>query len=131
MKLIVAVISPEHRSAVLESIDELDACVVSLDHVTDGGTSGVPGIYRGTDTRSHSPRLRLEVAVADSVVDDVVDSIIVAAGRGSSTDLRTCHVFVLPVEEWVRFPDLEPSQRSSKGEDRIRSHRGGVFHVTP
>jgi hypothetical protein len=80
---------------------------------------------------THSPRLRLELAVADSVVDDIVDSIIVAAGRGSSTDLRTCHVFVLLVEEWGRFPDLESSKRSSKGEDRIRSHRGGVYHVTP
>jgi nitrogen regulatory protein PII len=131
MKMVVALIRPEHRAAVLESVNELDACVASLCQVNDGGMPVVSGTYRGTDVRTHWPRLRLEVAVSDALVDDVVDAIAFAVEEDAATHFGTCHIFVMALEEWHRIPDVQPAQRSVGGEDRTRSLRGGVFDVTP
>ncbi|MDB5388573.1 MAG: family nitrogen regulator [Planctomycetaceae bacterium] len=119
MKLIVALIRPENRAAVLDSTKDLDVSLVSISQSSDGGTQVISGTYRGADARTHSPKLRLEVAVCDDLVDEVVDAIIFAAGTDAST-LRTCHVFVMPLEEWVQFPDVESVPQRTNRDDSTR-----------
>lgn len=143
MKMTVALIHPEHRAAVLESINTLDVCVTSLSQVSDGGTSVVSGTYRGVDARTHWPRLRLEVdnndelpvvaaacrdggartqgarlrlefAANETQIDPVVNAIASSAGPDELTHLGICPVFVVPFEEWFRSP---PSKTTPRVED--------------
>ncbi|MDB5388576.1 MAG: hypothetical protein JWM11_4222 [Planctomycetaceae bacterium] len=138
MPLIVAFIRPEHRAAVLESIDKLDACVVAQSQLCDGGTLVAPcrveqiqkvdqldacvvslgpvanqrapvttGRQRGAEVRPDTPRLRLEVAVNEFLVDEIVEAIFYSAEMDLSTHDKTCRIVVLPLEEWREFPDRE------------------------
>ena len=131
MKLVVALIRPECKVAVLESINELDACVVSLGQVSDGGTPVVSGTYRGASVWSHVPRLRLEVAVNDAFLDDIVEAIAFAAGGGVSAQPGTCRILVMPLEELLQIPNVEQAQQSVTSEDFRRDGRRGIYDVMP
>ncbi|MDB5388575.1 MAG: hypothetical protein JWM11_4221 [Planctomycetaceae bacterium] len=99
MKLVVAIIRPEHRAPILNSINELGGRVVSLSQVRDGGTPVIPGIFRNDHVHTHSLRLRLDIAVNDEQVEKVVKAIGLSPGA--------CHILVQPLDEWLRIASVE------------------------
>ena len=102
MKLVMAIIKP-HK------LDEVRTALVGLGvqglTVTEaqgfGRQKGHREIYRGAEYEiSFLPKTRIEVAVSDSLVDQVVDAIRTSAATGQIGDGK---IFVLTIEKAVRI----------------------------
>jgi nitrogen regulatory protein P-II 1 len=66
-----------------------------------GRQKGHTELYRGSEyTIDFLPKIRIEIVVADMIVDKVVDTIAAAAKTGSIGDGK---VFIVPVEGAVRI----------------------------
>ena len=102
MKLIIAIIRPENLAAVQAALTEREACLISVSEVLgDGREPGRTGIYRGTEFRVRRPKLRLEIAVDDWVVEGAVEAIIRAGSTGDSGQIGDCKVLVMQLDEYV------------------------------
>ena len=101
MKLIVAVIKPFKLDEVKESLKGLGVQGMTLSEAQGFGRQrGHTEVYRGAEYEvDFVPKLRVEVLVDDSQVDDVVDGIVNTAATGKIGDGK---VWVVPVEQVVR-----------------------------
>lgn len=102
MKLVMAIIKP-HK------LDEVRTALVALGvqglTVTEaqgfGRQKGHREIYRGAEYEiSFLPKTRIEVAVSDTLVGQVVDAIRTSAATGQIGDGK---IFVLTIEKAVRI----------------------------
>ena len=102
MKLITAIIKPFKFSAVRESLSLLGVQGMILTGVTGcGRQKGYSEIYHGADhVRCLFPKLALEVAVNDEILESVVNAIAGAAKMGPVGDGK---IFVAPLEDVVRI----------------------------
>lgn len=102
MKLVVAVIKPfklEEVKAALEGVGVQGLTVT--DARGFGRQRGHTEVYRGAEYQvALLPKTRIEVAVDDALVDDVVKAIVSAARTGSIGDGK---VWVIPSEQVVRI----------------------------
>ncbi len=102
MKYIVAVIKPFLLDEVREA---LSSCGVSGITVTEvkgfGRQKGHTELYRGAEyTVDFLPKIKIEVAVADDLCDQLIDSIRTAANTGHIGDGK---IFVMNLEHAVRI----------------------------
>jgi nitrogen regulatory protein P-II 1 len=101
MKLVVAVLKPFKLDDVKEALKDLGVNGMTLTESQGFGRQrGHPEVYRGAEYEvDFLPKIRLEVLVDDTQVDDVVDTIIRTAATGKIGDGK---VWVVPVEAVVR-----------------------------
>src|SRR5580693_7011634 len=101
MKLIVAVLKPFKLDEVKEGLKTLGIQGLTLTEAQGFGRQrGHTEVYRGAEYEvEFVPKIRLEVLVDDTQVDEVITTIVDAAGTGKIGDGK---VWVLPVEEVVR-----------------------------
>src|SRR5262245_32753999 len=105
MKLIIAIIRPEHLEAVRGALREPEACLLCVSEVLgDRREPGFTEIYRGREVRVARPKLRLEIAVSDGLAQGVVESISRAASAGVPGHLGGGKIFVMQVDGCVRIP---------------------------
>ena len=106
MKLIVAIIQPHRLDVVRESLTALGIEGMTVTEVRGyGRQKGHTEIYRGAEYQiAFMAKLKVEIAVSDARVDDVVTSITKATRTGKIGDGK---IFVL---------DLEQAQRVRTGE---------------
>jgi nitrogen regulatory protein PII len=97
MKLIKAIVRPNKVDDVRDALDKLHISGMTVSEVRGHGRQkGHTAIYRGSEYNvTLLPKMQIEVVVADSVVNEVVQEIIKAARTGEIGDGR---VFLLPVE---------------------------------
>ncbi len=112
MKLVVAVIKPFKLEEVKEALG--DAGIQGMT-VTDargfGRQKGHTEVYRGAEYQvDFIPKTRIEVAVDDEQVDEVVKAIVASARSDSIGDGK---VWVVPAEQVVRI------RTGEKGPDAI------------
>jgi nitrogen regulatory protein P-II 2 len=102
MKFIVAVIKPFKLDAVRDAVAAVGVHGLTVTEVKGfGRQKGHTEIYRGAEYAvSFLPKVKLEVAVAASQVEAVVEAIIGAAKTGQIGDGK---IFVLGVEHAVRI----------------------------
>jgi len=102
MKLIVAVIKPSRLDAVLDSVTEAGASGLTVTEVRGyGRQKGKTEVYRGAEYEVKLlPKVKLEIAVSDDIVDRVVDAIVRAANTSKIGDGK---VFVLDLEKALRI----------------------------
>jgi nitrogen regulatory protein P-II 1 len=112
MKKIEAIIKPFKLDDVKEALTEIGVIGMTVMEVRGfGRQKGHTELYRGSEyTIDFLPKVKVEIVVADHVVQKVVETIIAAAKTGSIGDGK---VFVLPVEEAVRI------RTGERGEDAI------------
>ena len=102
MKLIIAIIRPEHLAAVQAALLEQEACLMSFSEVQgDGHEPGRTGIYRGTEVNVRWPNLRLAIAVDDWCVEGAVESILRAASTGDAKPLGDGKVLVVQLDGYL------------------------------
>src|SRR5437879_9891907 len=96
MKLIKSIIRPNKVDEVKDALAKLNIAGMTVTEVRGHGKQkGHTAIYRGKEYNvSLLPKMKVEVVVADDVVDSAVEAIIEAARTGEIGDGR---VFVLPV----------------------------------
>jgi nitrogen regulatory protein P-II 2 len=102
MKLIIAMIRPEKSAAVQAALIGQEACLMSVSEVLgDGREPGCTGMYRGVEFRVQRPKLRLEVAVDDWVVEGAVETIMRAGSTGHAGLIGDCKVLVKQLDGYL------------------------------
>ncbi|OAI16870.1 transcriptional regulator [Methylomonas lenta] len=102
MKLITAIIKPFKLDDVREALSEIGVAGVTATEVKGfGRQKGHTELYRGAEyVVDFLPKVKLEIAVADSVVDLAVETIVKAANTGKIGDGK---IFVTHLEQIVRI----------------------------
>jgi nitrogen regulatory protein PII len=102
MKLVVAVIKPFKLDEVKEALEGVGVQGMTVSDARGFGRQrGHTEVYRGAEYQvALLPKTRIEVAVDDALVDDVVKAIVGAARTGSIGDGK---VWVVPSEQVVRI----------------------------
>jgi nitrogen regulatory protein P-II 1 len=102
MKRIEAIIRPIRFEAVKEALNDIGIYGMTVTDVRGfGRQQGHTEKYRGsTYTLNLLPKIKLEVVVPDSRVDEVVSAIIEAAQTGEIGDGK---IFIADIEEVVRI----------------------------
>lgn len=101
MKKIEAIIKPFKLDDVKEALNEIGIKGMTLSEVKGyGRQKGHKEIYRGAEyIVDFIPKVKLEIIVEASQVDEIVNRIREAANTGKIGDGK---IFVLPVEEVIR-----------------------------
>ena len=112
MKKIEAIIKPFKLDDVKEALTELGVIGMTVTEVRGfGRQKGHTELYRGSEyTIDFLPKVKIELVVADKIVDKVVAAIAAAARTGSIGDGK---VFVMPMGEAIRI------RTGEKGESAI------------
>ena len=101
MKKIEAIIKPFKLDDVKEALNEAGVQGMTITEVKGyGRQKGHKEIYRGAEyVVDFIPKIKIEVIVADDIVEPVIQKIRDAANTGKLGDGK---IFVLPVEQVIR-----------------------------
>lgn len=112
MKLITAIIKPFKLDDVREALSEIGVSGVTATEVKGfGRQKGHTELYRGAEyVVDFLPKVKLEIAVAENIVDQAVETIINAANTGKIGDGK---IFVSDLEQVIRI------RTGETGEDAI------------
>lgn len=102
MKLVSAVIKPFKLDDVREALSEIGVQGITVTEVKGfGRQKGHTELYRGAEyVVDFLPKVRLDAAVSDELVDQVVEAISKAAQTGKIGDGK---IFVMPLEQVIRI----------------------------
>ncbi len=102
MKMIVAVIKPSRLDAVLDAVTEAGASGLTVTEVRGYGRQrGKTEVYRGAEYEVKLlPKVKLEIAVPDEMLNAVMEAISTSANTGKIGDGK---VFVLDLEQALRI----------------------------
>jgi nitrogen regulatory protein PII len=102
MKMVMAIIKPFKLDDVREALAEAGIAGITVTEVKGfGRQKGHTELYRGAEyVVDFLPKVKLEVAVTDEQVEQVVEAIVKAAGTGKIGDGK---VFVYDLERVVRI----------------------------
>jgi len=112
MKKIECIIKPFKLDEVKEALDDLGIQGITVCEVRGfGRQKGHTELYRGAEyVVDFIPKIKIELVIADDLVDQVVEAITEAARTGHIGDGK---IFVMPVEEAVRI------RTGERGEDAL------------
>ena len=102
MKLVIAIIKPSKLDYVREALSEIGVQGVTVTEVKGfGRQKGHTELYRGAEyVVDFLPKVKIEVAIADEMLDQVVEAISKAANTGKIGDGK---IFVLNLEQAIRI----------------------------
>lgn len=111
MKKIEAIIKPFKLEEVKEALTEVGIEGLTVSEVKGfGRQKGHTEIYRGSEyTVDFLPKVKIEVILADSLIEKAVETIVKAAKTGKIGDGK---IFVLPVEEAIRIRTEEKGEKA-------------------
>jgi nitrogen regulatory protein PII len=102
MKMVMAVVKPFKLDDVREALSEVGVQGITVTEVKGFGRQrGHTELYRGAEyVVDFLPKIKIEIAVTDDLVERVVDAITQAANSGKIGDGK---IFVWPLEQVVRI----------------------------
>ncbi|MES1999554.1 MAG: P-II family nitrogen regulator [Pseudomonadota bacterium] len=102
MKKIEAIIKPFKLDEVREALSEIGVTGLTVTEVKGfGRQKGHTELYRGAEyVVDFLPKVKIEIVVSDSLVDQAVETIITASRTGKIGDGK---IFVMNVEQVVRI----------------------------
>ncbi|BCX80216.1 P-II family nitrogen regulator [Campylobacter sp. 19-13652] len=111
MKLISAIFQPFKLDAVREALMKLGVRSITVSEVKGfGRQKGHTENYRGSEYEvDFVPKIKVEIAVADGAVDEVVRTILSAAYTGEVGDGK---IFITPLDEVVRIRTVERGEEA-------------------
>lgn len=106
MKMVIAIIRPERLSVVRTALEQIGIVSMTISEVRGrGAQKGIVQEYRGQAVQvDYLPKIKLEIVINTTPVDDVIDAVVENAGTGQIGDGK---IFVLPVEDAVRVRTKE------------------------
>lgn len=112
MKLVSAVIKPFKLDDVRAALSEIGVQGVTVTEVKGfGRQKGHTELYRGAEyVVDFLPKVKLEIAVGDDMLEKVIDAVAKAANTGKIGDGK---IFVSPLEQVIRI------RTGETGEDAI------------
>ncbi|MEM8844051.1 MAG: P-II family nitrogen regulator [Pseudomonadota bacterium] len=102
MKLITAIIKPFKLDDVREALSEISVTGITATEVKGfGRQKGHTELYRGAEyVIDFLPKIKLEIAINDDLVESVIDAITKAANTGKIGDGK---IFVSDLSEAIRI----------------------------
>ncbi len=102
MKLVTAVIKPFKMDDVRQALADVGVQGITVTEVKGfGRQKGHTELYRGAEyVVDFLPKVKLEIAVDDEMVDNVVDAILKSANTGKIGDGK---IFISSLEEIIRI----------------------------
>ncbi|USZ15396.1 P-II family nitrogen regulator [Moraxella sp. FZLJ2107] len=102
MKLISAVIKPFKLDDVREALSEIGVNGITITEVKGfGRQQGHTEMYRGAEyVVDFLPKIKIEVACSDEMVDPIIEAIMKTANSGKIGDGK---IFVTPLERVIRI----------------------------
>ena len=102
MKLVTAIIIPFKLDDVREALSDIGVSGITVTEVKGfGRQKGHTELYRGAEyVVDFLPKVKIEIVVSDSAVENAIDSIVKAARTGKIGDGK---IFVSSVEQVVRI----------------------------
>ncbi|MDF9393163.1 MULTISPECIES: P-II family nitrogen regulator [Methylococcus] len=102
MKLITAIIKPFKLDDVREALSDIGVSGLTVTEVKGfGQQKGHTELYRGAEyVVDFLPKVKLEIAVADNLVDTAVDAIVKAANTGKIGDGK---IFITSIDQAIRI----------------------------
>ncbi|MCK5813961.1 MAG: P-II family nitrogen regulator [Cocleimonas sp.] len=102
MKLVTAIIKPFKLDDVREALSEVGVAGITVTEVKGfGRQKGHTELYRGAEyVVDFLPKIKLEAAVSEGQVDDVIEAITKAANTGKIGDGK---IFVSSIEQTIRI----------------------------
>lgn len=102
MKLITAIIKPFKLDDVRDSLSEIGVQGITVTEVKGfGRQKGHTELYRGAEyVVDFLPKVKIEVAIPDSVVDQTIEAIAKSANTGKIGDGK---IFVTALEQTIRI----------------------------
>ncbi|WP_257280919.1 MULTISPECIES: P-II family nitrogen regulator [unclassified Endozoicomonas] len=112
MKLVSAIIKPFKLDDVREALSEIGVQGITVTEVKGfGRQKGHTELYRGAEyVVDFLPKVKLEVGIADDLLDQVIEAISTAANTGKIGDGK---IFVTNLEQAIRI------RTNETGEDAI------------
>jgi nitrogen regulatory protein PII len=111
LKLVTAIIKPFKLEEVRSSLDKIGVLGMTMTEVKGfGRQKGHTELYRGAEyTIDFLPKIKIEIAISDDMLDQVKNAIIEAAGSGKIGDGK---IFISPIEEVVRIRTGETNEEA-------------------
>jgi len=111
MKLITAIIKPFKMDDVREALSEIGVAGVTATEVKGfGRQKGHTELYRGAEyVVDFLPKVKLEIAVADDVLEKAIQAIVTAANTGKIGDGK---IFVSTLEQVIRIRTGETGEEA-------------------
>jgi nitrogen regulatory protein P-II 1 len=111
VKKIEAIIKPFKLDEVREALSEVGITGLTVTEVKGfGRQKGHTELYRGAEyVVDFLPKIKVEVVVTDSIVDQAIEAIVKSAHTGKIGDGK---IFVVPVEQVVRIRTGETNEQA-------------------
>jgi nitrogen regulatory protein P-II 2 len=102
MKLVTAIIKPFKLDDVREALSEIGVQGITVSEVKGfGRQKGHTELYRGAEyVVDFLPKVKLEIAIGEDLLDQVIEAITKAANSGKIGDGK---IFVSPLEQVIRI----------------------------
>ena len=109
MKLITAIIKPYKVEDVRSSLDAIGVTGMTMTEVKGyGRQKGHTELYRGAEyTIDFLPKIKIEIAISDDMVEEVKSAIIKSSASGKIGDGK---IFISPIDEVVRIRTGEKNE---------------------
>ena len=111
MKLVSAIIKPFKLEEVRSALDSIGVSGMTISEVKGfGRQKGHTELYRGAEyVIDFLPKIKIEIAVTDEILDKVLDAITSAASSGKIGDGK---IFITPIEEVIRIRTGETNEEA-------------------
>ncbi|MEO0452735.1 MAG: P-II family nitrogen regulator [Verrucomicrobiota bacterium] len=111
VKKLEAIIKPFKLEEVKEALTEIGIEGLTVTEVKGfGRQKGHTEIYRGSEyTVDFLPKVKVEVVIAETLIEKAVETIVKAAKTGKIGDGK---IFILPVEDAIRIRTEEKGEKA-------------------
>ena len=111
MKLITAIIKPFKLEEVRSALDEIGVSGMTISEVKGfGRQKGHTELYRGAEyVIDFLPKIKIEIAITDDILDKVTEAIATAASSGKIGDGK---IFICPLEQAIRIRTGETDEEA-------------------
>jgi len=111
MKMITAIVKPFKLDDVRETLSEIGVQGITVSEVKGfGRQKGHTELYRGAEyVVDFLPKVKIEVVVADAIVEGVIEAITKAARTGKIGDGK---IFVVSVDQAIRIRTGETGEEA-------------------
>lgn len=102
MKMVIAIIKPFKLDDVREALSEIGVQGITVTEVKGfGRQKGHTELYRGAEyVVDFLPKIKIEAAIDDNLLDQVIDAIKKSANTGKIGDGK---IFILDIEQAIRI----------------------------
>ena len=109
MKFVTAIIKPFKLDDVREALGDAGVTGMTVTEVKGyGRQKGHTEMYRGAEyVVDFLPKIKIELAIVDEKLDEIIDTIVATAGSGKVGDGK---IFVMNLEECVRIRTKESGE---------------------